>query len=119
LETPKVNFWLRLQPLVVTLPAVQLTGSVVPQEVLPITPPASVAAFVQSGRVAGLQPRSTVPPQFGPLICGVQSAPVLLATLRCPGHFPPASRAFMPVLVLQPVVQYEMTSVWQPVSGTQ
>lgn len=57
----KVKIWVRMQPLIVISPAVQVTGTE-PQELEAVTappnpPPAMVA---QVGKVFGLQPRLTV-----------------------------------------------------------
>jgi hypothetical protein len=57
----KVKIWVRLQPLTVIAPALQVTGTL-PQELEAVTgppnPPAAMA--VQLGKLNGLQPRVTV-----------------------------------------------------------
>ncbi len=59
----KVNTCERLQPLLVMLPAEQLTVTA-PHSLLAVTAPPKFAIVAQVGRVAGLQPRSMVCPQL-------------------------------------------------------
>ena len=57
----KVKIWVRLHPLTVISPAVQVTGTE-PQELEAVTAPPNppLAMAVQEGKVFGLQPRLTV-----------------------------------------------------------
>jgi hypothetical protein len=57
----KVKIWVRLHPLTVISPAVQVTGTE-PQELEAVTAPPKppLAMPVQEGKLAGLQPRLTV-----------------------------------------------------------
>ena len=57
----KVKIWVRVQPLMVIEPALQVTGTA-PQELEAVTVPPKMPAAIaaQEGRPPGLQPRSTV-----------------------------------------------------------
>lgn len=58
----KVNTWLRLQPLFVTVPAEQVMSETLPHslEAVMAPPKGVVWALTHVGKVAGLQPRSMV-----------------------------------------------------------